>query len=400
MKKRIISLILSIIFIIAIVPTAPAIAHSTHTHIEHPIQNGYELNSAVSTLIDTYFRARELLLNQGDTSALTDVAVEGIVEDELLHKRVLKESYQFLSYEIENIQIDDWHIKAYVTEETVSGEKVVHAITILKGDDELIIGADGYRDEVSNFNSASYLDDESIKHSHDHNCTKNTGEKLRSTCKACQIVQVAENEIGYLEKASNAYLYDKTANAGTANYTKYGEWYGLNGDRWCAIFVSWCANQVGVPTSTIPKSASCTTGMNTFTSWGVFHPRSSSYTPSVGDIFFVGTGSSATHTGIVSYVSSTYFEVIDGNYNDRVSNHSYSLTDTSIVGFAHPSYSHASSVYAYNDTTHWRSCSGCNATMSSASAHNFVYQSMRYVCSTCGYSTSSPNYPYVHEEVA
>lgn len=59
-------------------------------------------------------------------------------------------------------------------------------------------------------------------------------------------VGVARGEVGYLEKASNASLDSKTANTGTSNYTKYGEWMkqsklGQNGVYWCQQFVSWCA---------------------------------------------------------------------------------------------------------------------------------------------------------------
>ena len=36
-----------------------------------------------------------------------------------------------------------------------------------------------------------------------------------------KLIQTAANEIGYLEKASNAELDSKTANAGKNNYTKY-----------------------------------------------------------------------------------------------------------------------------------------------------------------------------------
>ena len=36
-----------------------------------------------------------------------------------------------------------------------------------------------------------------------------------------KLIEIAKTEIGYLEKSSNSQLDDKTANAGTANYTKY-----------------------------------------------------------------------------------------------------------------------------------------------------------------------------------
>ena len=63
----------------------------------------------------------------------------------------------------------------------------------------------------------------------------------RDTCTHEEIIEVARQEIGYLEKASDSMLEDKTANAGMSNYTKYGEWYGGNGNYWCQQFVSWCA---------------------------------------------------------------------------------------------------------------------------------------------------------------
>ena len=36
-----------------------------------------------------------------------------------------------------------------------------------------------------------------------------------------KVIATADTEIGYLEKRTNLQLYDKTANAGSNNYTKY-----------------------------------------------------------------------------------------------------------------------------------------------------------------------------------
>ena len=66
--------------------------------------------------------------------------------------------------------------------------------------------------------------------------------------KPSDVVNIALAEIGYREKASNAYLDDKTANAGAANWTKYardlaaaGYYNGnKNGYAWCDVFVDWC----------------------------------------------------------------------------------------------------------------------------------------------------------------
>ena len=57
-----------------------------------------------------------------------------------------------------------------------------------------------------------------------------------------KLIQIANAEVGYLEKSSNSQLDSKTANAGTANYTKY--WRDIKpeyqGQPWCACFVTWC----------------------------------------------------------------------------------------------------------------------------------------------------------------
>ena len=65
---------------------------------------------------------------------------------------------------------------------------------------------------------------------------------------AKQLVEIAEAEIGYHEKATNAYLDSKTANSGNKNFTKYGRdlykagYYNGNkqGFDWCDQFVDWC----------------------------------------------------------------------------------------------------------------------------------------------------------------
>lgn len=50
-----------------------------------------------------------------------------------------------------------------------------------------------------------------------------------------KLFDIALGEIGTQEYPPNS------------NLQKYGEWYNLNGQPWCAIFVSWCFNQAGIP---------------------------------------------------------------------------------------------------------------------------------------------------------
>lgn len=61
--------------------------------------------------------------------------------------------------------------------------------------------------------------------------------------------------------------------------TKYGAWYGNTYAPWCGIFISWCANQAGIPTSVILKSARAIDYKNC----GTYHYKDD-YTPQRGDI--------------------------------------------------------------------------------------------------------------------
>ena len=66
------------------------------------------------------------------------------------------------------------------------------------------------------------------------------------TCSAEMFLAIARDEVGYVEKASKSGIYDKTANPGAENYTKYNEWavnsgWGYQPAQWCQTFVSWCA---------------------------------------------------------------------------------------------------------------------------------------------------------------
>ena len=126
-----------------------------------------------------------------------------------------------------------------------------------------------------------------------------------------KVIEIAKNEVGYLEKRSNASLYDKTANAGSANYTKY--WADIKpdyqGQPWCACFVAWVLAQAFGK----DKAAEllrhypyvyCPTMASLFT----LHAN-----PQRGDIVIFYRNGTFTHTGIVTGVDGDYFTTIEGN---------------------------------------------------------------------------------------
>lgn len=126
-----------------------------------------------------------------------------------------------------------------------------------------------------------------------------------------KLILIAKNEIGYLEKKSNIQLDDKTANAGSNNYTKY--WRDIKpsyqGQPWCAGFVSWCFMKAfgREKAKDLLKHwpyVYCPTLGNLFTK---------NANPKIGDIVIFYRNGTFTHTGIVTAVIGDKFYTIEGN---------------------------------------------------------------------------------------
>ncbi len=137
-----------------------------------------------------------------------------------------------------------------------------------------------------------------------------------------RIMNIAEEQIGYKE--------------GSNNDTKYGDWYGMPNEPWCAMFVSWCANQSGISTSIIPKYASVSLGMQWFQNNNRFGVKGE-YTPKPGDIIFFKS-SGASHTGLVINCIGDIVYTIEGNTSNMVAKRMYSLDWKTITGYGIPNY--------------------------------------------------------------
>jgi peptidoglycan hydrolase-like protein with peptidoglycan-binding domain len=176
---------------------------------------------------------------------------------------------------------------------------------------------------------------------------------------ASELVAIAREEIGYLEKKSNADLDSKTGNAGSKNYTKYARdlhsagYYqaNKNGYEWCEVFNDWChwiasgkdpklAQEVIYQTGLY--GAGCVWSANCYRKAGRFYT-----TPKVGDQIYFGTKGNESHTGIVSKVENGRVYTIEGNTSGAsgvisngggVCEKSYSLSYDKIVGYGRPNY--------------------------------------------------------------
>ena len=170
---------------------------------------------------------------------------------------------------------------------------------------------------------------------------------------AAKVIALAESEIGYREKATNSQLDDKTANAGSGNYTKYGayfdnlrgeyEYYNgrKNGFDWCDQFVDWLfANCYGIDTGRkmlYQPMRSCGAGC----AWSASYFRENSAwttAPKPGDQIFFGPKGNESHTGIVAEVTDDRVITIEGNANNMVMKRSYSKGYDNIAGYGRPNY--------------------------------------------------------------
>lgn len=129
---------------------------------------------------------------------------------------------------------------------------------------------------------------------------------------------------------------------------KYKSWYGIDGN-WCAMFVSWCADQCGyIDAGIMPRTASVANMARWYQSRDQWRTQESGYEPQPGDIIFFQEGMS--HVGIVVFYDEERKIVytIEGNtgqseteiYHEGswVLSQYYPLTYLPITGYGIPEY--------------------------------------------------------------
>ena len=168
-----------------------------------------------------------------------------------------------------------------------------------------------------------------------------------------RVLNELNSHVGYLEKKSNSQLEDKTANAGSNNYTIFGKLYeqymgvkGFINAAWCAMFISICfvaAYGLEMAKKLLCGNlwAYCPYMLNAFKKKGQLYTK-----PKKGDIVLFLKNGVAYHVGYVWRVAGNYIYTIEGNTSGAsgviangggVCKKAYAITNN--MRFARPKYS-------------------------------------------------------------
>ncbi len=165
-----------------------------------------------------------------------------------------------------------------------------------------------------------------------------------------KLISIARAEVGYLEKKSNKDLDNKTANAGSNNYTKYARdlYPSLQGQAWCDMFVDWCFVQAFGQVAARQLigggfSAYTPTSAQYYKNQGRYFKEN----PQPGDQIFFKNSQRIYHTGIVEKVTNNQVHTVEGNTSGgtavipnggEVCRKKYSLGSSAIDGFGRPDW--------------------------------------------------------------
>jgi hypothetical protein len=166
------------------------------------------------------------------------------------------------------------------------------------------------------------------------------------------------SQIGYVEGDTRTQL--SGYESGSANYTEYGLWYdgiygpgGFQKAAWCAMFVSWCAEQAGISEKVFYQHAYTPYGLNWYSDRDLTYSREAvekgEYVPRPGDVIYFrapGVNRTVNHVGIVMQYKDGIIYTIEGNTNTgdnstdggQVCLKSYAITDTFIRYICSPQY--------------------------------------------------------------
>lgn len=243
------------------------------------------------------------------------------------------------------------------TSDPVNGQEVV---TMDDGKKELLKQVFWDMNQLSSFTSSIRNEDEEERTVILHiTVTAKTADEMADTYgfNASQRQQLAELLSDEYRELWNAVLYGigtgsgeivavALSQVGNVGGQPYWSWYGFSHRvNWCAIFVSWCADQCGyIDAGVVPKFSGCVQGSRWFKDRGLWHDKS--YTPNPGDVIFFDWNDPGgfsgpqdgvpDHVGIVERVKNGRVYTVEGNSGDKCCQRSYPVGYYEIYGYGLP----------------------------------------------------------------
>lgn len=117
--------------------------------------------------------------------------------------------------------------------------------------------------------------------------------------RATDILAIARAELGYTESPAGS------------NKTKYGAWFGLNGQPWCMMFIQWVFTQADAESLLAARTASCGAFMRAAKAAGQW--VTGGYQPGDVVIYDFPGGGATDHCGIVEQLAGGGIMAIEGN---------------------------------------------------------------------------------------
>lgn len=156
------------------------------------------------------------------------------------------------------------------------------------------------------------------------NTYKNTGNYI------ADIIGVASTQIGY---------------SASGSLNKYNKRFDNETSSASAAFIAWCAEQSGVPSSTVSYDGTIQGLLSRFEDSGKIMYSSvlgGQYAPEKGDIVFLttqtGDFSKCSNVGLISYAGISEIKVIFGDINSTVTQLTIKKDDNLLLGYASPEY--------------------------------------------------------------
>ena len=117
----------------------------------------------------------------------------------------------------------------------------------------------------------------------------------------------------------------------------YWRWYGFSAHvDWCAVFVSWCADQAGlIDDGSMPKFAVCDDGIRWFVEVGRWFNRNISPEPGMIIFFDWDQDGRSDHVGIVEKFEEGKIYTIEGNSGDACLRRCYVAGSDVIMGYGY-----------------------------------------------------------------